>query len=116
MAVLDPVIEERVRRTVEILSRHARVSAAYVFGSQAGGKIHEFSDIDIGIFIENLEDWDLRRRARTCALVQKEAGDDIEIHFLPARTLSRADPASFAAYILCHGLPVTSKKAKLGKR
>lgn len=106
MAVLDPIIEERARQALEILSRHTRISAAYVFGSQAEGRVHEFSDIDIGVFIEDLEDWDMRRRARTSALVQGEAGDDIEIHFLSARTLFHADPAGFAAYILNNGTPI----------
>ena len=106
MASLDAVIEERVKKALEILSRHARISAAYVFGSRVEGRVHEFSDIDIGVFIEDLEEWDLRRKARTAALVQKEAGDDIELHFLPAQTLSHAEPASLAAFIIRHGIPI----------
>ncbi|RJP75379.1 MAG: nucleotidyltransferase domain-containing protein [Candidatus Abyssobacteria bacterium SURF_17] len=106
MAVLDVVIEERVKQAIRALSQYARVKAVYVFGSQIEGKTDEFSDIDIGVFIEHFDDWDLRRRVRTIALVQEKAGDDLEIHLFPAEALTHAEPASFAAYILKHGIPV----------
>ncbi|MCK4376504.1 MAG: nucleotidyltransferase domain-containing protein [Candidatus Brocadiae bacterium] len=106
MAVLNRMIEQRARRAVEFLSQYATVSAAYVFGSQAEGLTDEFSDLDIGVFIENIEDWDFATRGKMCALVRKEAGDDVEVHLLSARMLSEADPASFAAHILRHGVPV----------
>lgn len=69
MAVLDVVIEERVKQAIRALSRYAQVKAVYVFGSQVEGKADEFSDIDIGVFIERFDDWELRRRVRTIALV-----------------------------------------------
>lgn len=106
MAVLDAVIERRVRHAVEVLSRSARVKAAYVFGSQAEGTAEELSDIDVAVFIENLEDWDLRRRAKIAGLVQKEVGDAVEIHFFSAMAFHHPEPASFAAYILQHGIPI----------
>lgn len=106
MAVVDAVTEQRIRQAIEVLSRYTRVRAAYLFGSQVDGKPDEFSDIDIAAFIDNLEGWDFWRRAEIAVLVQKEIGDDIELHFFPAEALTHAEPASFAAYILHHGIPV----------
>ena len=42
------------------------------------------------------------------ALVQGEVGDDIELHYFPAQALESSDPASFAAYVLHYGLPMTN--------
>jgi predicted nucleotidyltransferase len=112
MAVLDALIEQRARDAVAILEQHARVRAAYIFGSQAEGQADATSDVDIAVFVEGLEDWDLRRRARTSALIQKQAGDDLELHFFPADLLPSPPPASFAAYILRNGVPLeVSRKA-----
>ncbi len=110
MAVLDAVIEERAKQALRVLSRYAQVKVAYVFGSQVEGKTDEFSDIDIGAFIEEFDRWDLQRRVRTIALVQEEAGDDLEIHFFPSEALTNAEPASFAAYVLKHGIRIAIEK------
>ena len=106
MAILDAMIEQRVRRAIDVLARQARVRATYVFGSQVERAAGLFSDVDIAVFVEGLEDWDIRRRARTAALVQKQAGDDLELHFFPAKVLENPPVASFAAHILRNGIPV----------
>ncbi len=106
MAVIDVVVERRVKQALDALSRHARVKAAYLFGSQVEGNIDEFSDIDVAAFIETRDHWDFRKRAEIAVIIQKEVGDDIDIHFFPAEALTHAEPASFAAYILKHGVPV----------
>lgn len=107
MAAIDTVIERRSRYAVEVLSRYAPVTAAYLFGSQVEGYADASSDIDVAAFLEGIESWDLAARAHTAALVQKEAGDDIELHFFSARSLRHPEVASFAAYILAHGVPIT---------
>jgi len=40
--------------------------------------------------------------------VQKEAGDDIELHFFPAGTLQQRDEAGFAAWVLHHGVRLSA--------
>lgn len=107
MAVLDSITEERVRRAVEILSRLAKVHAAYVFGSRVEGRADSHSDIDVAAFVEGLEEWDLKRRAQTAARVQKEAGDDLEIHFFRAADLENPPSASFASHVLRSGVCVS---------
>ena len=106
MAVLDAVIERRAREAVRVLSRQADIRAAYVFGSRVSGGAHPLSDIDIAAFVEGLEQWDLRRRARAAARVQKEAGDDVEVHFFRAEDLTDPPAASFAGYVLRHGVRI----------
>lgn len=115
MADIDAVIERRSRYAVEVLSRYAPVAAAYLFGSQVEGRADEWSDIDVAAFLEGIESWDLATRAHTAALVQKEAGDDIELHFFSTRSLHQPEVASFAAYILAHGIPIKPQGGRDGQ-
>jgi predicted nucleotidyltransferase len=104
MAQVDTAIEQRARAAVASLSRFAVVTAAYLFGSQVEGRADQWSDIDLAVFVEGLETWDLHDRARIAAQVQREVGDDIELHFFPAAALAHHHNASFAAWILRHGV------------
>jgi predicted nucleotidyltransferase len=104
MAQLDIAVEQRARTAVACLSQYAPVAAAYLFGSQVEGKADQWSDIDLAVFVEGAEAWDLTDRARIAARVQKEAGDDIELHFFSAESLQRHHQASFAAWVLGHGV------------
>jgi len=106
MAQRDAVIEEKTQAALKTVSRFARVARAYLFGSQVEGTADRWSDIDLAVFVEGAESWDLHQRARVAAQVQKEAGDDVEIHFLSAKTLEERDSASFAAWVLFHGVEV----------
>jgi predicted nucleotidyltransferase len=106
MAQLDTALEERARAAVVSLSRFAKVTAAYLFGSQVEGRADHWSDIDLAVFIEGVEAWSLPDRARIAAKVQKEAGDDIELHFFPASSLDDPPPGGFAQYILRHGMRI----------
>jgi predicted nucleotidyltransferase len=108
MAQLDVVIQERTQIAIEVVSRFTRVVCAYLFGSQVDGTADRWSDIDLAVFVEGLASWDLHDRVRIAAQVQKEAGDDVEVHFLPAEALKERDPASFAAWVLTHGLKLPS--------
>lgn len=84
--------------------RHARPVAAYLFGSRAEGCAHEWSDYDLAVFIEGAEKWDMIQLARFCAEIQKEAGDDIELHIFPASQITAPQSASFATCIVKHGI------------
>jgi predicted nucleotidyltransferase len=106
MAVLADLIERRARKAVHVLSRYARVRAAYIFGSHTTATSDSDSDIDIAAFVEGAEDWDLYRRAEMSALVQKEAGDDVELHFFRAEDLDNPVPGSFASFVLQNGEPI----------
>jgi predicted nucleotidyltransferase len=104
MAQLDVMMQKRTQIAITVVSRFTRVVCTYLFGSQVDGTADQWSDIDLAVFIEGLESWDLHDRARIAVQVQKEAGDDIEVHFLPAETLTERDPAGFAAWVLTHGV------------
>jgi predicted nucleotidyltransferase len=113
MVDLDTVIIRRARDAVHVLMRLARVRAAYIFGSLTSGTADTFSDIDIAAFVEGLEQWDFRSRARAVANVQREAGDDVEIHFFRAEDLTDPPTASFASYVLRHGIQILSSEEKM---
>lgn len=106
MVVLNAVIEKRARAAVAVLSRQAPVRAAYVFGSQVDGQADRWSDIDIAAFVEGMERWDLQRRAHAAVRVQRNVGDDIELHRFPAHYSAHPPVASFASYILRHGIRI----------
>ena len=102
---MDAVISD-AQRALRVLGRHATVLSAFLFGSQADGTAGPDSDIDLAVFVEGAEGWGIRQRVRLCCLVQAEAGDHIELHLLPAAALGHPEPASLAAYVQKHGIPV----------
>lgn len=106
MAVLTDPIKQRVLSAARILDAITPVRAVYVFGSQVEGGAHRWSDIDVGFFLEGMDAWDMRRCAQVMYQVQQGAGLDIEAHLFPARLLKEREPASFAAYILSHGVSI----------
>ena len=106
MVGIDTAIEVKTKTALGIVSRFAHVVSAFLFGSQAQGTADKWSDIDLAVFVEGLDSWDVHDRARISVHVQKEAGDDIEVHFLPAHTLIERDPAGFAAWVLSHGVEI----------
>lgn len=106
MAVLNDSLRQRSLTAARVLDAMAPVKAVYVFGSQIEGRAHQWSDLDIAVFLEGLEKWDMRRRARAMCQVQQQAGLDIEGHLFPVSCLTDPKPASFASYILTHGIEV----------
>lgn len=106
MAVVDVVIAERAVEAVRVIGRWGRVSAAYLFGSQVEGTTNQWSDIDIGVFVEGAEEWDFERLSRACSAAQRRAGLEIEMHVFPASSYKNPPRASFAQYILSHGVPL----------
>ena len=100
MVSLDDLTKDRMRRALQALSRRARPVAAYLFGSRAD----PWSDYDLAVFVEGAEKWDMTALACFCAAIQKEAGDDIELHIFPAAQANAPEPASFTAYIIAHGI------------
>jgi len=106
MDTLDAGVGTRALAATKILARLGVVRAAYVFGSHVQGTADAWSDIDIAAFIEGLEHWDIRKRARAMALVMEEAGSDVEAHLFAASALDNPPPGGFAEYILRHGTPI----------
>jgi predicted nucleotidyltransferase len=106
MARIDAAAIDRSRRALRVLARRASVAAAYIFGSHCEGRADYWSDIDLAVFVRGAEDWDMVTRARIAAQVQKEAGDEVELHFFPAQVLKHAEPGSFAAFVIKSGIAV----------
>jgi predicted nucleotidyltransferase len=106
MASLDSNIEDKALAAVRTLSGLGTVRAAYVFGSQAEGGADRWSDIDVAVFIEGVEGWDIRRRARAMAAVMEEVGSEVEAHLFPVSTLGNPGPGTLVEYVLQHGVCV----------
>jgi predicted nucleotidyltransferase len=112
MAVLDAEVKRRALAATRILARLGTVRAAYVFGSHVEGRAGRWSDIDVAAFMKGIETWDIRRRARAMTRVQEEAGLDVEAHLFPDSALDNPPAASFAEYILKHGVCIQQESSE----
>ena len=110
MVVLDTKVKEKTQTAIRTLSRLGTVSATYLFGSQVEGRADEWSDIDIGVFMDGVENWDMQRRVQVMVLVMEEAGSDVEVHLFPSSALENPGRGSFAEYILRHGVSILEMK------
>ena len=118
MVTINNSIEQRVRKAVRILDDQQAVVAVYIFGSQANGnplgtpclqlgkrgKPDKWSDIDVAVFIEGAEKMGLHRRAQLSAMIQREVGDDLELHFFTRDMFNHPPPASFARFVMANGI------------
>ncbi|MBI1336713.1 MAG: hypothetical protein GC164_07105 [Phycisphaera sp.] len=103
MVKLNDDILKRTQDALKCLSRLAPVRAAYVFGSQARGDSHAHSDIDLAVFLDGAEEWDMRRKAKASSEVQKICGEDIEVHLFPSSASHNPPPGSFADHVMNTG-------------
>ena len=106
MGTIDTAVEGRARAAVEVLSDLGVVQAAYLFGSHVEGTPDAWSDIDVGVFMEGVERWDIHQRATAMALVMEKVGSDVETHLFPVSALDKPPRGGFAEYILRHGICV----------
>jgi len=106
MRTVDTEIESRALAAVKVLSGLGVVRDAYLFGSHVEGTPDEWSDIDVAIFMEGVEDWDIHQRAEAMALVMEKVGSDVEAHLFPASSLDDPPRGGFAEYILRHGIRI----------
>jgi predicted nucleotidyltransferase len=106
MGTVDATVESRALAPVKVLSRFGAVRAACLFGSHVEGTPDQWSDIDVAVFMEGVEHWDIHQRAEAMALVMEKVGDDVEAHLFPVSSLDNPPRASFAEYILRHGFRI----------
>jgi predicted nucleotidyltransferase len=112
MAIVNDLIREKAQEAINTVARRVRVRAGYLFGSHVDGAANELSDIDVAAFIENAECLDLQERVRIGVEIREQSDDEIEIHFFPAESLYHPPVASFAAYVLDHGVRFWEKPAE----
>jgi predicted nucleotidyltransferase len=106
MRTVDTVIENRALEAVKVLSCLGVVRVAYLFGSHVEGTPDQWSDIDVAVFMEGVEQWDIHQRAEAMALVMEKVGSDVEAHLFPASDLNNPPRGGFAQYILRHGIRI----------
>ena len=112
MAALSPDIERRALEVVPVLERFGRVRRVYVFGSHVNGQPDEYSDIDIGAFMDFDEAWDFDRTHKLKMAVHNELGWQLEVHLFASTTLTDIPPASFAEYIIENGVKIWEEKGE----
>jgi len=110
MGTIDTALESRARVAVEVLSGLGVVQAAYLFGSHVEGTPDVWSDIDVVVFMEGVEHWDIHQRATAMALVMEKVGSDVEAHLFPVSALDNPPRGSFAEYILRRGTRIFQRQ------
>jgi predicted nucleotidyltransferase len=106
MGTVDTAIEGQALAAVKVLSRLGVVRAAYLFGSHVEGTPDEWSDIDVAVFMEGIEQWDIHQHVAAMALVMAKVGSEVEAHLFPASSLDNPPRGGFAQYILRHGIRI----------
>jgi len=106
MSTVDTAIESRALAAVKVLSYLGVVRAAYLFGSHVEGTPDQWSDIDVAVFVEGVEHWDIHQRAEAMALVMEKVGSEVEAHLFPVSDLDNPPRGGFAKYILGHGIRI----------
>ncbi|HSW01080.1 MAG TPA: nucleotidyltransferase domain-containing protein [Sedimentisphaerales bacterium] len=103
MGTVDTGIKDRALAAVKVLSALSVVRAAYLFGSHVQGTPDQWSDIDVAVFLDGVESWDIRQRASAVAMVMEKVGSDVETHLFPASSLNNPPRGGFAQYVVRHG-------------
>jgi predicted nucleotidyltransferase len=106
MGSVDITVESRALAAVKVLSGLSAVRAAYLFGSHVEGTPDQWSDIDVGVFMEGIEHWDIHQRAKAMALVMEKVGSEVEAHLFATSALDNPPRGGFAEYVLRHGVRI----------
>ena len=72
MGTVDTTIENWALAAVKVLSCLGVVRAAYLFGSHVEGTPDQWSDIDVAVFMEGVERWNIDQRAEVMAGIISE--------------------------------------------
>jgi predicted nucleotidyltransferase len=106
MCAVDSAIESKALAAVKVLSDLGVVRAAYLFGSYVEGTPDQWSDIDVAVFMEGIERWDIHQHVAAMALVMEKVGSEVEAHLFPVSDLDNPPRGGFAKYILHHGIRI----------
>ncbi len=108
MARVDEVIEAKARKVLQVVNRNVTVVAAYLFGSQVTGNADQWSDIDLAVFAEGIEAWDIGiAPGRRFRFRKKREMNWKSIFFRPAPCRRRIGiPPVLPAWILTHGIEI----------
>ena len=79
MATLNSIVEERLRRALAVLSKHAQIRAAYIFGSQVEGTADADSDIDLALVVPEETDARVALRAAIRATMHRQMPLDLVV-------------------------------------
>ena len=110
MRTVDTAIEGRALAAVKVLSGLGVVRSAYLFGSHVEGTPDQWSDIDVAVFMEGVEHWDIHQRAEVMALVMEKVGSEVEAHLFPVSDLDNPPRGGFAKYVPHHGIRIFEQR------
>jgi predicted nucleotidyltransferase len=96
---IDMLIEE----TLAVLKDRVVIKGAYLFGSYVDGSPEPDSDIDLAVYIPDIEKKNVLERARMWASLRPLVPAPVELHLFPAKELENPCPSSLAGYIILHG-------------
>jgi len=104
---IDAGVRGRVETALAIVQQFGTVVETYLFGAHVEGTAAPGSDIDLAVFVEDLAAWDPMDQIEMASKVQRQVGEDVEVHLMPAASLHQSDDAGFAAWVLTRGVRVS---------
>lgn len=110
MALIDHEIMRKAEEAARYVGQTTPVYAAYLFGSHVEGTPHQWSDIDVALFLEGAENWDMQQKAEIMYSVQANVSLELEVHLFSAKAFKKPEPGSFVQFILKHGIPLNFEK------
>ena len=96
-------LEAILAKTVGIAAVRMPLTAAYLFGSYAEGKPHEYSDIDIALFSPAAESMPLREKMNLLTDIEMAVGGEVQLHLFSDKCLTEARPTNIYGHILATG-------------
>jgi predicted nucleotidyltransferase len=94
------------KRFLEELGKNGiSIKAAYLFGSYATGKQHEWSDIDVAIFSDQFSGFGFSDKENIAPVNIRKEFVEIEVKTYPSRLLKYPDP--FVKMIFDKGIKLT---------
>lgn len=103
MAEISPAIRHSVSEFLAAVAKEWRITAAYVYGSEARGQAGPWSDIDAAVVSPDFDDDDL-------------FGAQLALMLLAARVDDRIEPRAFTPESFTVNNPLASEIQKTGIR
>lgn len=99
MAGKSDELDQTINNVLDFINQRISISTAILFGSYASGTQSDYSDIDLAVFSEDVENWSISQKIDFSVDVRINY-PDVELHLFTASALEKARPSNFYGHIL----------------
>ena len=95
--------KDLIKTIVDYLSGYFDIEEIILFGSQATGKTHRYSDIDLAVISSDFEKKNIDNLLKIFSKISLEITPNVEIHPFTPKDIKEARPSNFIGHILSTG-------------